>query len=281
MTPRLPLPRSLPGRAPLRVSARFVSSHAGTESRPSPARAALSLPLPGIALSEERCRAALMGAVTADDFALLRLTLAKMTGCGTNPDFRSMRGFSETPLALAVRLGRSLMIPALLRAGADIRQRTGKNSEPLLSAALRAGKENAALELLACGAPADSADRDGITPLHWAAAGAGLSAAEALIRAGASPDAREKHGLTPLHIAAYRDRPDMCRLLIECGASLSARTAGGLTPADCGVRAGACRAVCFLLQPANGGPGPGVPPAPLSPRMRGLLKSRASGQLSP
>lgn len=248
MTPRLPLPRSLPGRAPLRVSARFVSSHAGTESRPSPARAALSLPLPGIALSEERCRAALMGAVTADDFALLRLTLAKMTGCGTNPDFRSMRGFSETPLALAVRLGRSLMIPALLRAGADIRQRTGKNSEPLLSAALRAGKENAALELLACGAPADSADRDGITPLH---------------------------------IAAFRDRPDMCRLLIECGASLSARTAGGLTPADCGVRAGACRAVCFLLQPANGGPGPGVPPAPLSPRMRGLLKSRASGQPSP
>lgn len=215
MTPRLPLPRSLPGRAPLRVSARFVSSHAGTESRPSPARTALSLPLPGIALSEERCRAALMGAVTADDFALLRLTLAKMTGCGTNPDFRSMRGFSETPLALAVRLGRSLMIPALLRAGADIRQRTGKNSEPLLSAALRAGKENAALELLACGAPADSADRDGITPLHWAAAGAGLSVAEALVRAGASPDAREKHGLTPLHIAAYRDRPDMCRLLIE------------------------------------------------------------------
>lgn len=214
MTPRLPLSRSLPGRAPLRVSARFVSSHAGTESRPSPARAALSLPLPGIALSEERCRAALMRAVTADDFALLRLTLAKMTGYGTNPDFRSMRGFSETPLALAVRLGRSLMIPALLRAGADIRQRTGKNSEPL-------------------------------------------------------------------HIAAYRDRPDMCRLLIECGASLSARTAGGLTPADCGVRAGACRAVCFLLQPANGGPGPGVPPAPLSPRMRGLLKSRASGQPSP
>lgn len=259
MTPRLPLSRSLPGRAPLRVSARFVSSHAGTESRPSPARAALSLPLPGIALSEERCRAALMRAVTADDFALLRLTLTKMTDCGTNPDFRSMRGFSETPLALAVRLGRSLMIPALLRAG----------------------KENAALELLACGAPADSADRDGITPLHWAAAGAGLSAAEALIRAGASPDAREKHGLTPLHIAAYRDRPDMCRLLIECGASLSARTAGGLTPADCGVRAGACRAVCFLLQPANGGPGPGVPPAPLSPRMRGLLKSRASGQPSP
>ena len=221
MTPRLPLPRSLPGRAPLRVSARFVSSHAGTESRPSPARAALSLPLPGIALSEERCRAALMGAVTADDFALLRLTLAKMTGCGTNPDFRSMRGFSETPLALAVRLGRSLMIPALLRAGADIRQRTGKNSEPLLSAALRAGKENAALELLACGAPADSADRDGITPLHWAAAGAGLSIAEALIRAGASPDAREKpkmdgdarggagrlpgrQGKTRAHAPAYR-----------------------------------------------------------------------------
>lgn len=125
MTPRLPLPRSLPGRAPLRVSARFVSSHAGTESRPSPARAALSLPLPGIALSEERCRAALMGAVTADDFALLRLTLAKMTGCGTNPDFRSMRGFSETPLALAVRLGRSLMIPAL-----PLTARTGMASIP-------------------------------------------------------------------------------------------------------------------------------------------------------
>lgn len=74
---------------------------------------------------------------------------------------------------------------------------------------------------------------------------------------------------------------DIVRTLNECGASLSARTAGGLTPADCGVRAGACRAVCFLLQPANGGPGPGVPPAPLSPRMRGLLKSRASGQPSP
>lgn len=201
MTPRLPLPRSLPGRAPLRVSARFVSSHAGTESRPSPARTALSLPLPGIALSEERCRAALMGAVTADDFALLRLTLAKMTGCGTNPDFRSMRGFSETPLALTVRLGRSLMIPALLRAGADIRQRTGKNSEPLLSAALRAGKENAALELLACGAPADSADRDGITP---PALGRGRGGS--LRRRSAHQGRRlpGRQGKTRAHAPAYR-----------------------------------------------------------------------------
>lgn len=281
MTPRLPASRPFPRRAPLRASARFVSSPAATGSRPSPARTAQPLPLPGIALSSERCRAALMGAVTADDFALLRHTLARMAGFGADPDFRGMRGFSETPLALAVRLGRSLMIPPLLRAGADIRQRAGRNEEPLLSAALRAGKENTARELLSCGAPADDADRDGVTPLHWAAAGSGLSLAEELIRAGASPDARDRHGLTPLHIAAYRDRPDMCRLLLECGASPGARTAGGLTPADCGVRGGACRAVSFLLHSADGGPAPGVSPAQLSPRMRGLLKSLASGQPAP
>ena len=91
----------------------------------------------------------------------------------------------------------------------------------------------------------------------------------------------QKHyALHPLPGAKTKNLSRLC-ILVECGASLSARTAGGLTPADCGVRAGACRAVCFLLQPTNGGPGPGVPPAPLSPRMRGLLKSRASGQPSP
>ena len=70
-------------------------------------------------------------------------------------------------------------------------------------------------------------------------------------------------------------------ILLECGASPGARTAGGLTPADCGVRGGACRAVSFLLHSADGGPAPGVSPAQLSPRMRGLLKSLASGQPAP
>lgn len=101
------------------------------------------------------------------------------------------------------------------------------------------------------------------------------------LASGCSINVKDHAQMTPLHHAAMAKKPEVIRLLIECGASLSARTAGGLTPADCGVRAGACRAVCFLLQPANGGPGPGVPPAPLSPRMRGLLKSRASGQPSP
>lgn len=263
---------------PMRCSAVSAAPYAPeTPSRTAPVRTVL--PLPGLVPASDACRTALLNAVTEDDPALLRAALEKTARLGRNPDFRDLAG--ETPLACAVRLGRALMVLALLAAGADIRQRVGRDREPLLSAALREGKKSTALTLLSCGAPARDCDRHGVTPLHWACARGNTPIAEELIRAGADPGAGDSRGLTPLHVAAYFDREDLCRLLAECGASPDAKTAGGLTPADCAVRRGAFRALSFLTAPEAGGTARIVLPAHLSPRMEGLLASRGQGLPSP
>ena len=53
--------------------------------------------------------------------------------------------------------------------------------------------------------------------------------ADVLLKAGAAVDARDRDGDTPLMFAASRDRYDVARYLLESGADISATTNGGHT----------------------------------------------------
>jgi ankyrin repeat protein len=86
------------------------------------------------------------------------------------------------------------------------------------------------------GAPVDTQNEGGQTPLHKAVAYRRLSAAKFLLDRGANPNAEinaKKYPFwsgTPLHEAAENGDAKMFDLLVEYGANINAKDAYGRTP---------------------------------------------------
>ena len=84
--------------------------------------------------------------------------------------------------------------------------------------------------LLADGADANAQDRAGYTPLHFACQQGALSAADALLAAGARVDLVDKFGNSALWRAAFGyqgGEPTLIRHLLEAGADPDARNNAG------------------------------------------------------
>ncbi len=65
---------------------------------------------------------------------------------------------------------------------------------------------------------------DGSTALHHSVMGEGVGAVESLLEAGAEVDARDKNGWTPLHwAAALSEAPAALEALLEAGADPNAQ----------------------------------------------------------
>jgi len=111
-------------------------------------------------------------------------------------------------------------------AGLDRQGRT-----PLQYAAL-ANDADAVSRLLTEGADASVPDRQGFTASHFAAQQGAVAAAEALLSAGAQVDAVNSFGNTPLSTAAFysRGRGELIRLLRRHGADPWHPNSAGQTP---------------------------------------------------
>lgn len=72
-----------------------------------------------------------------------------------------------------------------------------------------------------------SQDKDGDTPLHWAAA---KDIAELLLANKAEVNAKDNRGDTPLHSAAFNGHKDVAELLLSVGAAVTAIDIDGKTP---------------------------------------------------
>jgi ankyrin repeat protein len=99
---------------------------------------------------------------------------------------------------------------------------------PLMMAALR-GELQWSKRLLDLGA---TINRDGWTPLHYAATGPQPKVVELLIGEGAEVNALGPDGMTPLMMAARFGNEDNADVLLKHGASASARNARGERAAD-------------------------------------------------
>lgn len=98
--------------------------------------------------------------------------------------------------------------------------------------AARVGDEEAVEDFVAIGKDVNMADKEGRTPLHFAAAYGRAPIARTLIDAGAKLEVVDSMSNTPLHYAAGYGRPGMVELLLEAGASRAAKNNTGKTPAE-------------------------------------------------
>jgi ankyrin repeat protein len=98
----------------------------------------------------------------------------------------------------------------------------------LMMAALR-GQIELCKRLIERGA---KVNREGWTPLHYAASGGGEQVTALMLAAGARIDARAPNGATALMLAVRFDTEATINLLLSRGASLTARSKAGLNAAD-------------------------------------------------
>ncbi|MFD4764997.1 ankyrin repeat domain-containing protein [Streptomyces niveus] len=124
-------------------------------------------------------------------------------------------------LVLAAGLGRTAEVGALLRAGAPAQTYDSEGSTPLYAASVHGDADSVRL-LLAAGALPDteSGDRTEGTPLCGAACWGHAGAVRELLTYGADPRLREDggSGRSPLEWARTGPYPETVRLLEEAGA---------------------------------------------------------------
>jgi len=89
--------------------------------------------------------------------------------------------------------------------------------------------------LLKKGADVNTREKYGWTPLMWAACKGNLDVVKMLLRKGADVDAKDNEGKTPLMGAAFKGNHDVVILLVAKGADVNARGNGpnGWTPLTC------------------------------------------------
>ena len=161
----------------------------------------------------------------------------------------------ETPLHIAARLGDSVIMAAALRRGAgrpDVQSSDG--TTPLHIAARE--RHAACVDLLCTAArrsAINSLDKSQLTPLHCAVISSALDVVRTLLRHGADPNVVDRDGLAPLHYAAAATHPPafshsgVVDLLIAHGANVSIQDNQRRTPLHLAAAVGNAPLVRLLL----------------------------------
>ncbi|MFP3033742.1 MAG: ankyrin repeat domain-containing protein [Wolbachia sp.] len=167
-----------------------------------------------------------------------------------------------TPIYLAVAQGELNVVKYLVDNGADVNARkTGGNTpieratldhrsdivEILQQAQLTEGLFNAirqgSLEevqaIITQGANFKAKDKNGKTPLHWAAeCNNTTEIVQLLIEKKVKINAKDKGGKIPLHLAAEKGRLEIVKLLVGNNADIKAKDKDGKTPSDLAIEEG-------------------------------------------
>lgn len=135
----------------------------------------------------------------------------------------------DTGLILALREKSMTVIPLLINSPRINLEASSSNGDTaLMIAAFKANREAVNL-LLAKGA---AVNRDGWTPLHYAAASGDKEIAKSLLDRSAKVDALSPNDTTPMMMAARAGDIMMVKLLLDAGADASLKNQQGMTAID-------------------------------------------------
>lgn len=168
---------------------------------------------------------ALVEALVAGDPVSARVELAR----GGSPDARVDNGehAGKTALMLAARMGDTVLVEAMIHAGAELDADNGRGGTALMYAAT-AGHLDTVDVLLRAGADVTRSAGNGWSALTLAVAKDHGEVVDRLIEAGADPDHPDVYRWTPLMRAAEQDNVQMMQRLLRHGADPSRTNDQGL-----------------------------------------------------
>ena len=172
--------------------------------------------------------------------------VARMLAAGLDPNQLDPRGQPALIVALqteSVKVAKVLMDAK--GADVDIRNRAGET--PLMMAALKA-EVDAVDALLAHGA---AVQKDGWSPLHYAATGGSAAIVKLLLARGAVLEARSPNGSTPLMMAARYGNEEAVDALLAAGADRTAKNDLGMDASAFAASAGRDRLAARLKPVAS------------------------------
>ena len=180
------------------------------------------------------------GAATEEDIAIMlgNIELVEhyfLKGADANSQLTKGYAKGESWLNIAVRHQNKNLVEFLLGRGAKINKKTGSfQLSPLHIAAIGSSdqtcKEDICKILIAQGADINSQDKNGTTPLHWAATVGNTKIVELLISHNANVNALDFSHKTPLFEAARLHHVKIVNFLLSCGAEVNLTDDEGQTP---------------------------------------------------
>ena len=184
------------------------------------------------ARAQTRFSALMVAAQYQDSTAAINLLLDR--GATVAAPAEGAPVFNANPFFLASYAGNAAVLKRLKDAGAKIDDPMtliGTSRTTPLLGAYKFGDPEVARTLFELGTPLEFADGNGITMLGRAALNNEVAMARALIERGANVNVVDKQGMTPLLWAASMDfgDPAMIELLLKSGAKADAKNKDGLT----------------------------------------------------
>ena len=137
-------------------------------------------------------------------------------------------GVAANPYHDAVGSDDTNLLKRLISSKAPGLDETGPGGQSPLMMAVLMGKDEAVKHLLAAGADTKVGEQDGYTPLHGAGFQGRAEIARMLVAHGLDPNEMHRDGYTPIHRACWgaeERHTDTVRVLLESGVSPSQPTA--------------------------------------------------------
>jgi ankyrin repeat protein len=206
------------------------------------------------ARAQTRFSALMVAAQYQDSTAAINLLLDR--GATVGPPAEGAPVFNANPFFLASYAGNATVLKRLKDAGAKIDEPMtliGTSRTTPLLGAYKFGDTEVARALFELGTPLEFADGNGITMLGRAALNNEVVMAKALIDRGANVNVVDKQGMTPLLWAASMDfgDPAMIELLLKSGAKADARNKDGLTALELARKYGHVEVIPALARAAK------------------------------
>ncbi|XP_035661923.1 ankyrin-1-like [Branchiostoma floridae] len=137
----------------------------------------------------------------------------------------------------------------LLTAGATVDLKNKDGQTPLHFAAMESRKGSVTVDiLLQNGARADIQDGNGMTPLHNALEVRNEATVQCLLQHGATTNIQNREKMTPLHLAVEKNAHATVQLLLQHGAKSNIQNSRGMTPLHFAAEARNVTTAKILLQ---------------------------------